>query len=92
MINQNTSHDLFFAPTKVSDFPSVLEDVQEYISQNYASLLLEKNKEDAKVQIKFQIQKYLADNRLSADGMSEEELVDRLYTEMAEYGMLTKHL
>ena len=92
MINQNTSHDLFFAPTKVSDFPSVLEDVQEYISQNYASLLLEKNKEDAKVQIKFQIQKYLADNRLSADGMSEEELVDRLYTEMAEYSFLTKYI
>lgn len=92
MINQNTSHDLFFAPTKVSDFPSVLEDVQEYISQNYASLLLEKNKEDAKFQIKFQIQKYLADNRLSADGMSEEELVDRLYTEMAEYSFLTKYI
>ncbi len=92
MINQNTSHDLFFAPTKVSDFPSVLEDVQEYISQNHASLLLEKNKEDAKVQIKFQIQKFLADNRLSADGMSEEELVDRLYTEMAEYSFLTKYI
>ena len=92
MINQNTSHDLFFAPTKVSDFPSVLEDVQEYISQNYASLLLEKNKDDAKVQIKFQIQKFLADNRLSADGMSEEELVNRLYTEMAEYSFLTKYI
>ena len=92
MINQNTSHDLFFAPTKVSDFPSVLEDVQEHISQNFASLLLETDKQVAKEQIKFQIQKYLADNRLSADGMSEEELVDRLYTEMAEYSFLTKYI
>ena len=57
MINQNTSHDLFFEPTKVSDFPSVLESVQKYISQNYASLLLEKDKDEVKTQIMFQIQK-----------------------------------
>lgn len=92
MINQNTSHDLFFAPTKISDFPSVLEEVQEHISQNYASLLLETDKNVAKEQIKFQIKKYLADKRLSADGMSEDELVDRLYTEMAEYSFLTKYI
>ena len=92
MINQNTSHDLFFAPTKVSDFPSVLEEVQEHISQNYASLLLETDKDVAKEQIKFQIKKYLADKRLSADGMAEDELVDRLYTEMAEYSFLTKYI
>ena len=92
MINQNTSHDLFFAPTKISDFPSVLEEVQEHISQNYASLLLETDKNVAKEQIKFQIQKYLADKRLSADGMAEDELVDRLYTEMAEYSFLTKYI
>ena len=92
MINQNTSHDLFFAPTKISDFPSVLEEVQEHISQNYASLLLETDKHAAKEQIKFQIKKYLADKRLSADGMSEDELVDRLYTEMAEYSFLTKYI
>ena len=92
MINQNTSHDLFFAPTKISDFPSVLEEVQEHISQNYASLLLETDKNVAKEQIKFQIKKYLADKRLSADGMDEDELVDRLYTEMAEYSFLTKYI
>lgn len=92
MINRNTSHDLFFAPTKVTDFPSVLEEVQEHISQNYASLLLGTDKQVAKEQIKFQIQKYLADKRLSTDGMSEEELVDRLYTEMAEYSFLTKYI
>ena len=92
MINQNTSHDLFFSPTKISDFPSVLEEVQEHISQNYASLLLETDKDVAKEQIKFQIKKYLADKRLSADGMDEDELVDRLYTEMAEYSFLTKYI
>ena len=92
MINQNTSHDLFFEPTKVSDFPSVLESVQKYISQNYASLLLEKDKDEVKTQIMFQIQKYLSDNRLKVDGMDENELADKLYTEMAEYSFLTKYI
>ena len=92
MINQNTSHDLFFEPTKVSDFPSVLESVQKYISQNYASLLLEKDKDEVKTQIMFQIQKYLSDNRLKVDGMDENGLADKLYTEMAEYSFLTKYI
>ena len=92
MINQNTSHDLFFEPTKVSDFPSVLEAVQKYISQNYASLLLEKDKGEVKTQIMFQIQKYLSDNRLKVYGMDENELADKLYTEMAEYSFLTKYI
>lgn len=92
MINQNTSHDLFFEPTKVSDFPSVLESVQKYISQNYASLLLEKDKDEVKTQIMFQIQKYLSDNRLRVDGMDENGLADKLYTEMAEYSFLTKYI
>lgn len=51
-------------------YQSVLEEVQEHISQNYASLLLETDKHAAKEQIKFQIKKYLADKKLSADGMS----------------------
>ena len=29
MINQSSSHDLFFGPSTVKDFPSVLNEVQE---------------------------------------------------------------
>lgn len=92
MINQNTSHDIFFAPTKVTDFPSVLEAVQKHISQNFAALLLEKGKTETKTQIMFQIQKFLSDSRLSVEGLTEQELADRLYTEMAEYSFLTKYI
>lgn len=92
MITQNNSHDLFFEPSKVKDFPSVLSEVQEYISSKYATLLLDSRKDDVKQQIKFYIQKYLTDKRLSADGLSDEELVERLYVEMAEFSFLTKYV
>ena len=92
MINQSSSHDLFFGPSTVKDFPSVLNEVQEYISSKYASLLLDSRKDDVKQQIKFYIQKYLADNRVTADGMTEDELINRLYVEMAEFSFLTKYI
>jgi len=92
MINQSSSHDLFFGPSTVKDFPSVLNEVQEYISIKYASLLLDSRKDDVKQQIKFYIQKYLADNRVTADGMTEDELINRLYVEMAEFSFLTKYI
>lgn len=92
MITENNSHDLFFEPSKVKEFSSVLSEVQEYISSKYASLLLDSQNNDVKQQIKFYIQKYLTDNRLSAEGMNDEELTDRLYVEMAEFSFLTKYV
>ena len=35
---------------------------------------------------------YLQENRIAVDGMTASELVDALYTEMAEYGFLTKYI
>lgn len=92
MINQNNSHNLFFASNQYWEFPKVLAEVQKYISEKYASLILEGNNEDVKQQIKYYIQKYLTDNRLTADGMSETELIDKLYMEMAEFSFLTKYI
>lgn len=92
MNTQSNSHDLFFGPSKVREFPSVLSEVQEYISNKYATLLLDSRKDDVKQQIKFYIQKYLTDNRITADGMSEDELINRLYVEMAEFSFLTKYI
>lgn len=92
MSMQNNSHDLFFAPTEKREFPSILAEVQEYISSKYAALLVDTRKDDVKQQIKFYIRKYLSDNRITADGMSDEELVNRLYVEMAEFSFLTKYI
>jgi pilus assembly protein CpaF len=86
------AHSLFFTPENESrDFGSVLADVQEYISSEYSALITGGG-EDAKEQIKRYISKYVQDRRIAADGLSGRTLADALYTEMAEFGFLTKYI
>ncbi len=47
-VKKNT-HSIFFAPeNEGKDFSSVLKEVQEYISENYAQLITDSSLEDAK--------------------------------------------
>ena len=92
MMEQNNSHDLFFAPSQRKTFSEVLAEVQEYISGKYAALLLDGKQGDGKQQIRFYIQKYLEDNRIVAEGLSEQELIEKLYAEMSEFSFLTKYI
>lgn len=87
------AHGLFFAPNKTEgkDFSSVLADVQEYISANYSTLITAAG-EDSKAQMKRYITKYTQDKRIAVQGLSGDKLVDALYTEMAEFGFLTKYI
>ena len=90
---ENRTHSLFFAPeTEKQDFQIVLKEVQEYISSNYSVLITDQGLEDAKEQMKRYISKYVMDERIAVKGMEGQELVDALYTEMAEYGFLTKYI
>jgi pilus assembly protein CpaF len=86
------AHSLFFTPeSEGKDFSSVLNDVQTYISANYSTLITG-NSEDAKAQLKRYITKYIQDRRIAVNGISGEKLVDALYSEMAEFGFLTKYI
>lgn len=86
------AHGLFFAPeTEGKDFSTVLAQVQEYISEHYSTLITG-DSGDAKAQMKRYIQKFLQDNRISVGGMAGDALADALYTEMAEFGFLTKYI
>ena len=81
--------ELFFAPQeKGVTFAEALSQVQGYLSETYATLITEDNS-DAKEQMKRRMARYLQENRIAVDGMTASELVDALYTEMAEYGFLT---
>ncbi len=92
LFESQQTHNLFFEPeSEGKDFSTVLADVQEYISEHYSSLITG-GSFDAKSQMKRYITKYIQDKRLSVGGMSGEELVDALYTEMAEFGFLTKYI
>lgn len=63
--------------------------VQEYISKNYSSALLDKNRA---AEIRSYIGKYLYDTGYTVAGYDTKPLVDRLYSEMCEYSVLTKYL
>ena len=86
------AHNLFFTPSAEGrDFNSVLQEVQEYISGAYAALITEGG-EDSKEQLMRYITKYLQDRRVAVAGMTQTELVDAIYSEMAEFGFLTRYI
>ncbi len=86
------SENLFFAPeSEGKDFSTVLTDVQAYISAHYSTLITG-DIADAKAQMKRYITKYIQERRIAVGGMSGDRLVDALYTEMAEFGFLTKYI
>ena len=87
------NHSLFFTPENDSrDFNNVLRDVQEYISSKYSTLLIEDGKAELKEQVKRYIGKYLMDYRIAVKGMTTEQLIDALYSEMVEFSFLTKYI
>lgn len=83
---------LFFNTSKHQKlFSEVLQEVQEYISGKYATMIAH-NPTEQKKQITAYISKYLTDYSLGVEGLTLDELVERLYTEMAEFSFLTQYL
>ena len=87
---RNDSRELFFSPQEEKDFQTVLKEVQEYISSKYSVLILDGGTEEVKTSIKRYISKYVMDYRIKVRDMDDTELIDTLYTEMAEFSFLTK--
>ncbi|MFT9493890.1 ATPase, T2SS/T4P/T4SS family [Anaerosolibacter sp.] len=82
---------LFESGQNIRDFSDVLYEVQEYISGKYAMLITDDG-ERQKEQVMAYITKYLMDYSLAVEDLSLDELVEKLYAEMAEYSFLTKYL
>ena len=92
-VNMTCNQDLFFSSDGAArDFSSVLHEVQEYISSKYAALITDGGTEEVKAQIKRYITKYVQDYLIAVSSMTQEQLVDALYTEMAEFSFLTKYI
>lgn len=90
---KKNAHSIFFPPeSEERNFQEVLREVQEYISANYAQLINDDSLEDAKQQMKRYISKFVMEKRISVEGMNGNKLISELYTEMAEYGFLTKYI
>ena len=71
------------------DFWTLLKMTQEYISSHYATVLTDETKLP---QLKAYIDKYLRDSDFVVEGMTEKEIIDRLYREMAQFSILTPYL
>ena len=89
----SNAHNLFFTPQGEDwEFASVLREVQEHVTKEYSGLITSGRSEETKNQVKRYIRKYLQDRRIAVSGMNEEALVAALYSEMAEYSILTKYI
>ena len=64
----------------------LLSKTQEYIAKYYAAVLTDVHKRD---QLKSYIEKFILDGGYLVHGFTEEQLIDRLYSEMVEYSILT---
>ena len=71
------------------DLASLAGMVQQYISRKYAAALIDRTKV---AELKAYIAQYLYDTGFTVDGYTEKTLAERLYSEMAEYSVLTRYL
>ena len=96
--NTQNTQNLFYRSENTKQFSEVLDEVQSYISSKYSALVVDginnvgTGNDEIKRQVKRYIGKYLLDYRLSVEGLTQEELIDKLYTEMAEFSFLTKYI
>ena len=67
----------------------VLKLTQQHISKYYATALTDESKHE---DLKSYIEKFILDNGYIVEGFSDEQLIDRLFSEMVEYSILTPYL
>ena len=66
-----------------------LPKVQQYVAQYYTAALTEDQKHH---QLRSYIEKYILDGGYAVEGFADKELIDRIYSEMVEYSVLTPYL
>ena len=91
----NNLNDIFFAPAANQDltYDQVLEDVQRYFAENHASTIAEAgegNAERATTLLKELMVQYIVKRKYAIEGLTTEELCEKLYEDMAGYSFLKK--
>lgn len=87
LVNNKT----FFNKNEKYKFNDVLEEVQEFMANKYASLLKD-DSNDKSIQIKSYIKQFIISRNIEVENLSQDELVNKLYRDMAEYSFLTDYL
>ena len=80
----NNLNDIFFAPTASEElsYEQILEDVQRYFAENHAVAIAGEGDKGGELLQELMTQ-YLVKRRYTVEGLSTEELVERLYEDMA---------
>lgn len=73
------------------EFPQLLNRIQEFMPNAYSELM-SSDLSQKKFEKVSRIKKYLNDTRYCVEGLSEDELVDKLYNEMVLFSFLTPYL
>ncbi len=84
--------DLFNTAGKNIEFPKLLREIQEYMPNAYSNVMANDDTTKNSFEIKSRIIKYLKDFKYCVDGFTLDELVNKLYNEMAEFSFLTPYL
>lgn len=76
-----------------NSYEAALAKTQDYLSRNHAATLAETVlQEDARETVRFLIEQYLIGHKVYVSGMDIQELVTRLYRDMAGYSILEEPL
>ena len=70
-------------------YEELLPQLQKYLSENHPSAILDKNRFD---EVKEHIRHHLYTEKYFVQGVTSDELIDRLYHDMCEYSFLTHYL
>lgn len=77
---------------EINNYNDLLVTVQSYMSNTYENLLSSEMSEADSRLVKDYIRQYLVTHIIKLDDMTEDELTEKLYSDMAEYSFLTKLL
>lgn len=77
---------------EINNYNDLLVTVQSYMSNTYENLLSSEMSDADSRLVKDYIRQYLVTHIIKLDDMTEDELTEKLYSDMAEYSFLTKLL
>ncbi len=80
-------------PKEQNKYESILDQTRSYLSQNHAEALAQSLTEKSSLAaVKELIREYIGDQHLRIEELSMQQLVDRLYGDMAGFGFLDKYI
>ena len=82
---------MFTSQKKLLSFPTLLDEIQEYMSFNYRELMSSLDNKNG-TQFRSYIQQYLTEKEYGVEGYDFGQLVEKLYDEMAGFSFLSQYI